>query len=264
MAKILIVDDDAVLRDALEIFLTRDGHLVATAADGGAGVQAFMRNVPDLVVLDRDLPVLTGSGVLKKIRELSPATPVVILTGYDAPETAAKYLRAGATAFLSKKAGLLDVLNEIDRLLGLRKRLSPPASPRPAPTAAPAAGRKGLVLVADDDAAMANAVVRFLVSSGYECLQAGDGERAVELARAYRPDIVLLDIAMPGKDGVEVLRELVPELPYTGFIMLTGNEDKKVAQACLKIGALNFLAKPADMATLGDLIRGWILCSPKH
>jgi len=263
MARILIVDDDAVLRDALEIFLTRDGHLVATAADGGAGVQAFMRSVPDLVVLDRDLPVLTGSVVLEKIRELSPATPVLMLTGYDAPEDAAKYLRAGATAFLSKKDGLLNVLNELEHILGLRKRLSPPARPRPAPAAAPAAGR-GLVLVADDDAAMANAVVRFLVSTGYECLQAGDGERALEMARAYRPDIVLLDIAMPGKDGVEVLRELVPELPDTGFIMLTGNEDKKVAQACQKIGALNFLTKPADMAALGGLIRGWILCSPRH
>jgi YesN/AraC family two-component response regulator len=69
---------------------------------------------------------------------------------------------------------------------------------------------------------------------------------------------------MPGKDGVEVLRELVPELPYTGFIMLTGNEDKKVAQACLKIGALNYLAKPADMAAIDELIKGWILCSPRH
>lgn len=263
MAKILIIDDDGVARDALEIFLARDGHLVETAADGGNGVQVFKQNAPDLVVLDRDLPVMTGSAVLIKIREVSATTPVVMLTGYDKPEDADKYLRAGATAFLSKKDGLLNALNEIDHILGLRKKISTPAVHRTAPAAAPAAGH-GLVLVVDDDAAMANAVVRYLASLGYEVLQAGDGERAVQLARARQPDIVLLDITMPGKDGVEVLRELVPELPHTGFIMLTGNEDEKVAQACLKIGALDYLSKPADMATLGDLIKGWILCSPKH
>lgn len=263
MAKILIIDDDGAVCDALEIFLARDGHLVSKAADGGKGVQAYQQNVPDLVVLDRDLPVMTGSAVLKKIREVSAATPVVMLTGYDNPEDAAEYLRAGATAILSKKDGLLKALDEIDHILGLRKKAPAPAAPRPAAPAAAAAGR-GIVLVVDDDEATVNALARHLSSLGYEALQAGDGDRAVELARARQPDIVLLDIKMPGKDGVAVLRELVPELPYTGFIMLTGNEDKKVAQACLKIGALNYLTKPADMAAINELIKGWILCSPRH
>jgi len=53
---------------------------------------------------------------------------------------------------------------------------------------------------------------------------------ALELARARRPDIVLLDIYMPGKNGVEVLKELAPEMPKTGFIMITGNEDEEVAR----------------------------------
>lgn len=261
MAKILIIDDDGVVRDALAIFLKRDGHQVITAADGGNGTQAFKQNAPDLVVLDRDLPIMTGSAVLKKIREVSGTVPVIMLTGHDAPEDAAEYLRSGATAFLSKKDGLLNALNEIDRVLGI-KRKAPPAAARPAPAPAPETKSKGLVLVVDDDAAMTQAVSRFLVSRGYETIQAGDGGRGIELARSRRPAIVLLDITMPGKDGVAVLRELVPEMPGTGFIMLSGNEDETVARACRKIGALAYINKPADMETLENLIRAWIITNP--
>lgn len=259
MAKILVIDDDGVARDALEVFLTRDGHQVLTAADGSNGVQVFKQNAPDLIVLDRDLPLLTGSAVLKKIRETTGVTPVVMLSGYDAPEDAAKYLRSGATAFLSKKDGLLKALNEIDRILGVRKRTPSPAAPRPAPPPAPPAGHKGLVLMADDDAALADTVKRFLASCGYEVILAGDGWRALDSARARRPDAVLLDIGMPGMDGVEILRHLVPEMPGTGFIMLSGNEDENVAKACLKIGALAYLSKPADLVKLESLISSCML-----
>lgn len=272
MARILVIDDDGVVRDALEVFLTRAGHSVTTAADGGNGVAAFKRAAPDLVVLDRDLPVISGSGVLRKIRELSPGVPVIMLTGYDAADAADKYLESGATAFLSKKDGLLNVLNEIDSVLGVGKEPPPPvtaappaqrpapAAPAPAPAPAPAASRgKGLVLVIDDDEVLSEALRRVLSSYGYEVLTAPDGESGAAQARARRPDIVLLDIAMPRKDGVAVLRELVAELPKTGFIMLSGSEDDQVAKACLKIGAFDYLSKPPNMGALETVISACLL-----
>ena len=175
MARILIIDDDAIIRDAFEAFLTRDGHKVLTAADGKGGTWIFKQNAPDLVVLDRDLPVMTGSAVLEEIRGISNTVPVVMLSGHDAPGDAARSPRSGATAFLSKKNGLLSALNEIDRLLGVKKRTPLPAVIRSALPPAPAAGSKGLVLVADDDAALTRVASRFLISRGYEVLKAVDG-----------------------------------------------------------------------------------------
>ncbi len=122
---------------------------------------------------------------------------------------------------------------------------------------------KALVLVADDDEAIANAVCRFLSSYGYETLQANDGGRAVELARARRPDVVLLDISMPGKNGVEVLTELVPEMPRTGFIMLSGNGDEAVARDCLKIGAFDYLSKPANLGALETMVRTFLAAAKR-
>ena len=255
MSKVLIIDDDRMVRDSLEIFLARAGHKTLVAGDGSAGLQSFIRNQPDLVVLTMDLAILSGAEVLHKIHGISASTPVIMLSGSEAPEHASDYLGAGATAVLSKKDGLLSTLNEIDRILGTVKNSPPQAPARRVVPAAPAGKSKGLVLVADDDAPMAEVVSRFLISYGYEVLKAEDGESALELARARRPAVVLLDIVMPRIDGVAVLRELVPELPCTSFIMLSGNEDEAVARACMKIGAFDYLSKPANLAELETLVR---------
>ncbi len=253
MAKILLIDDDGIVRDALSVFLTRDGHTVSAAADGGSGVQAFKRLRPDLVILDRDMPVKTGSVVLREVRELDKNVPVLILTGFDAPEDAENYLRDGATAFISKADGLSKALGAVDRLLGGRKT-SPAAHAAPAPRSA-----KPLLLAADDDPAMLNVLGRFLASQGYEVVTAPDGAEAVSLARGRKPDLVLLDILMPKKDGMEVLRELVREMPRTGFLMITGNEDEEVAKACLELGAFDYVQKPVNLELLGNIIKARLL-----
>lgn len=266
MANILIIDDDGIVRDALTVFLSRAGHQVTTASDGGNGVLAFKNGKPDLVILDRDLPVLTGSMVFAKIREISK-TPVIILTGYDAPEDAEAYLRDGAASFLSKGDGLSNVLTEVDRVLGVKKTDGKPpierrkaGKPAPAQTDTP----KAVILVADDDVAILAVLSRFLTSLGYQVERAEDGEAAIELAKARKPDIALLDIFMPKKDGIEVLKELSVELPGTGFIMITGNEDEEVARACLHMGAFEYIPKPVNLVALENTIKARLLLQKNY
>jgi two-component system, chemotaxis family, CheB/CheR fusion protein len=264
MAKILVIDDDGIVRDALSVFLTRDGHEVVTAADGPGGMLVFRNASPDLVVLDRDLPGMSGSGVFSGIRSISPTVPILILSGYDAPEDVDAYLRGGASAFLSKGGGLSPVLAEIDRLLGVRRKAKVPpegAAKRAADhEVRRAPGRAaGLLLIADDDAVTRALLRRFLSPLFREILEAGDGAGALELARARRPDLVLLDIDMPRGNGVSVLHELVPELSETGFMMITGNDDEEVARECLRSGAFDYVSKPINLEALGTAIKARLL-----
>ncbi|MBI4350328.1 MAG: response regulator [Elusimicrobia bacterium] len=263
MAKILIIDDDGIVRDALTVFLSRAGHEVFTAADGANGVQVFKSVLPDLVVLDRDLPILSGSGVFDKIREVSRTVPILILSGYSDPEEVGAYLRSGAAAFLSKGDGLSQVLSEVERLLGAPAAAEAPAArPAPAPAPAPAAPpapSAGLILVADDDPETRAILRRFLSSLSYEVIEAGDGAGALALARSRRPDILLLDISMPKKDGLEVLKELLPEMPRTGFMMITGNDNEELARQCLEMGAFDYIAKPINIEALGGIIKARLL-----
>ncbi len=112
-----------------------------------------------------------------------------------------------------------------------------------------------LVLVAEDEAQSRRGLVRFLHAQGYEVIEAADGRAAIDLARERKPDVMLLDLAMPGRDGLEVLKELVPVLPDTCFIIVTGNEDEKIASSCLELGAFDYVPKPVDLELLSRTMK---------
>lgn len=118
---------------------------------------------------------------------------------------------------------------------------------------------RGLVLVVEDDATMRRLLLRFLSSLGYVVIEATDGCAAVPIALKRAPDIVLLDISMPVKNGIEVLKELSPVLPNTGFIMVTGNDSEGVALFCMQLGACDYIAKPVGLDYLAHSIKTWFL-----
>lgn len=111
------------------------------------------------------------------------------------------------------------------------------------------------ILVADDDIKTRAVLSRFLAALSCEIIEARDGEETLERARAHRPEIILLDIYMPKGSGVRVLKELVPEMPGTGFIIITGNEDVSVARECLELGAFDYISKPINLEILGEILK---------
>lgn len=117
----------------------------------------------------------------------------------------------------------------------------------------------GLLLVVDDDRRMRSVLSRFLALKGYEVAEAADGREAIALARQKKPDIILLDMDMPGKNGLEVLEELAPLMPGTGFVIVTGNGDEQLARSCLGLGAFDYVPKPVDLEVLAHAIKARLL-----
>src|SRR5262245_63845160 len=98
----LFRDDDAHLRDLMQMELPRMGHEVTVCPDGAAALKALEKGTFDAALLDLKMPGLTGIEVLTKARQLSPETQVVILTGHATVETAVQALRLGAFDYLTK------------------------------------------------------------------------------------------------------------------------------------------------------------------
>src|SRR6185312_16697848 len=98
---ILLVEDDATIREMTQLSLERDGFVVDTAADGLAGLDAFRAGSPDLVLLDVMLPGLDGVSVCRAIRE-SSVVPVVMLTARTDPVDVVLGLEAGADDYVTK------------------------------------------------------------------------------------------------------------------------------------------------------------------
>lgn len=117
------------------------------------------------------------------------------------------------------------------------------------------------VLVVDDEEPIQELLKYNLEKSGYEVKTAGEGSRAVEIARKFQPDLVLLDIMMPKMDGVEtcrLLREL-PELQKTFIVFLTARSEEYSEVAAFDIGADDYITKPikprALVSRIGALFR---------
>ncbi|UYN97659.1 MAG: response regulator [Enhydrobacter sp.] len=117
-----------------------------------------------------------------------------------------------------------------------------------------------LVLVADDMPANVEILQMRLQSRGYEVAVAADGNSALAGIVDLKPDLILLDIMMPGIDGIEVCRRVRadPSLPYMPIVMVTAKTDKKDVAAGLDAGADDYLPKPFDHAELMARVRSML------
>lgn len=108
------------------------------------------------------------------------------------------------------------------------------------------------VLVVDDDAVLRRVVRAVLEADGFRVLEAHDGQQGLELAAAERPRVVILDVMMPGLDGVEVCRRL--DHRSTKVLMLTALGDVTTEVASLEAGARGYLTKPFSSMELLDRV----------
>ncbi|MDE2491674.1 MAG: response regulator [Elusimicrobia bacterium] len=113
---------------------------------------------------------------------------------------------------------------------------------------------KKTVLVCDDDADLRRILVR-LLSPYARVLEAADGEAALRLIAAEAPDVVLLDVTMPGRSGLETLQAYRGRRPCPATIMLTGTAEIAIAREALRLGAVEYVTKPFDPKDLREEVR---------
>lgn len=104
----------------------------------------------------------------------------------------------------------------------------------------------GRILVVDDEAPVREVLAEYFATEGYAVESAGSGLEALTAIRGGRTDLVLLDVRMPGLDGVQVLRRIRELNEHVPIIMVTANEDVGLAKETLKLGAFDYVAKPFD------------------
>jgi DNA-binding response OmpR family regulator len=112
----------------------------------------------------------------------------------------------------------------------------------------------GKILVIDDNPHVVDILGTYLQQEGYGILGALTSDEGLKLAILSKPDLVLLDIALPGTNGIEVLKRIRSINPTTRVIMVTGNSDPVLAREALELGALAYIDKPFDFEYLKRVI----------
>ena len=122
------------------------------------------------------------------------------------------------------------------------------------------------ILIVDDNEANRDIVKTRLAVNGYEFLEAADGEQALDAARRFAPDLILLDVMMPKIDGIEVCRRLRAEAgaPFVPIILVTARTDSRDVVAGLEAGADEYLTKPVDQIALVARVKSMLRLKELH
>ena len=181
---VLVIDDEAAVRDLMQRFLAKEGFRVVTAAGGEEGLRRARELRPDAITLDVMMPGMDGWAVLSALKADPDVAdvPVIMLTIVDDRNLG---YALGASDYLTKPI-------DRDRLVTVLKQHR----------------RDRPVLVVDDDAGLRQLLRRMLEPEGYAVVEAENGRVALERLRDVSPSVVLLDLMMPEMDGFEFVAEL--------------------------------------------------------
>ena len=236
MKNILIVEDEKNVRESLRTWLVELGCQVDVTSDGEEALKQISEKEFDLVILDLRLPGKDGLQVLKEARLKKPQLNGIIITAYPAAATMAEAMQIGAVDFLSKPINLPKLEKLIQEKTELVKlRVKP-------------------ILIVDDEASMRESLQDWFLDLGYQAETARDGEEALKLIAEKNYGLLILDLKLPGQDGIEVLKKARKHHPDLRGIIITAYPSVDTAREAIKQGAIDYLPKPFELSELEKLV----------
>ena len=264
--ELLIIEDDEATLKAIESVLGNEGVNISTTATGEGALKILKSKQFDCMILDLNLPDISGFEVLKKIKsgQMNNSMPVVVYTGKELTTSEVKEIHKFTDSILIKGASSPELLlDEISLFMHSdESKLSTRQKEIIAELHHPKHVLKGKkVLVVDDDVRNSYALTKALSDSGMKVVVAKNGKLAIEkLEQEKGIDIVLMDVMMPVMNGYEATREIRKNKAYKDLpiISLTAKAMPEDKAKSIEAGANDYLTKPVNIDKLLDIVRLWL------
>lgn len=284
--RVLLVDDEEDYVKAMAERMDMRDLQSQVALSGEEALEVLETNPPDVIVLDLRMPGIQGMEVLERVRKEHPHIQVIILTGHGGEKEEKEARRLGAFEYLQKPADTGDLVATIqgawrrgiqvakeilreskedfdrsmaaaalaeggmaDEAQDMMRKPEPPAAPQ----APDASGIK--VLLVDDEEDYVRTMAERMEMRDVGSNVALNGEEALAMLEEELPDVMVLDLKMPGMGGMQVLERVKKTFPRVQVIILTGHGSDKEEVEARRLGAFDYLRKPVDINDLMESVR---------
>ena len=253
--RILVVDDHPATAATLARAIAQLGPEVEalSACSGKEALERIAGDSVDMLITDMMMPGMNGLELIDQIQTNSGGRPahIILITAYDVPglKETARRLKVDETIIKPvRPERICQIVSNVMKSIG-----SPPTT-----EPATAETQPFKILIADDMPDNVTLLSRYMKNEGYTFITAGNGNETLEKARTEMPDLVLLDVNMPEKDGFTVLKEMradpaIEHIPVIIFTAARLHPDD--IQAGLNLGADDYITKPFDRRELFARIR---------
>ena len=253
LIRLLLVDDEEEFLLATSQALSRRGFEVTAAPNGVTALDKIAEDAFDVVVLDVKMPDINGLEVFNQINSRRPDLPVIILTGHPSLGDAFHTSKQGIAEYMSKPVEIDELARRAKKAVAEAARRAGVDKPSPAEEA-PAEGIS--VMIVDDEVDLLDSLRRIFTRRKMNTFTAESGPKALEMLQEELVDVMVLDVKMPGMDGLEVLRRVKQKYPSIQVLLLSGHPSVEAALEGVKLGASEYLKKPADVDQLvGTIFR---------
>jgi CheY-like chemotaxis protein len=239
MAKILLVEDDAIQIELIKKHLEPQGHVILNAKNGLDGIKLAREGKPDLILMDMIMPGMHGLEATIKLKE-DPATmdiPIMALTIMSSPKFVQECYRAGIIGYIKKPYDPKVLLDSIERIVGKPEK------------------RVARIMMVAGASRLATMVEMRLVRQGYHVDSFAGAKSALGHIVQDKPDAIFLDISLPEKHVAMIFEELRGSAATEGIPVILFSPQLGVdalASAVSRWGANNYISSASD---LGDVLR---------
>lgn len=285
--RVLLVDDEEDYVRAMAERMDMRDLQSQVALSGEEALEVLASDPPDVIVLDLRMPGMQGMEVLEKVRKDHPHVQVIILTGHGGEKEEKEARRLGAFEYMQKPADTNALVNtirgawrksievakefiresteEFDRSMmaaalaegGMHEDAVETMDGRSAPEPVKDETSEGSinVLLVDDEEEYIRTMAERMEMRDLGSDVALTGEEALTMLEGDVPDVMVLDLKMPGMGGMEVLEKAGERFPDLPIIILTGHGSDQEEVEARRLGAFDYLRKPVDLADLMEVIR---------
>jgi DNA-binding NtrC family response regulator len=289
--RVLLVDDEEDYVRTMSARMELRDVDSRVALNGEQALRMVEDEAPDVMVLDLRMPGIDGMAVLERVKREHPNVEVVILTGHGSDKEEKEARRLGAFEYLEKPADtghllrtiraawkkglnlLKDSKDEFARSMTaaalaeadvpemakgimeepLARRTEPqPEPPPPRPTSSAEALK---VLFVDDEEDFVRTMAERMEMRDLGGDVALSGEQALDMLQDEIPDVMVLDLRMPGMGGMEVLRRVKKMYPEVQVVIMTGHGSDEDEAEARRLGAVDYLRKPVEISELVEAVR---------